>query len=107
MREELVREMKYFVYVCSTKGFVGLKISTLITQQTRVKVEWNSATPDTEQSVHISEMSLFQGLNYMQVTALGERKGVLIREVSSFQVSLERGSPGDITFFSLLYSVCM
>ena len=46
----------------------------------------NPDTNGTEKIVHISEMSLFQGLNFMQELFLGEGKGALIREVS-----LERG----------------
>ena len=50
-------------------------------------------TAGTEESVRISEVSLFQGLNYPQELFLGERNGVLIREVSSFQVSLQNKPP--------------
>ena len=54
-----------------------------------LKEQWNSSNPDTngaEESVLISVVSLFQGLNCLQDLFLGkERKVVLIREVSSFQ----------------------
>ena len=47
-------------------------------------------TNGTEESVHIREVSLFQGLNCMQEQFLEKEKGVPIREVSLFQ---ERGVP--------------
>jgi hypothetical protein len=49
-------------------------------------IHWNSSNPDTngtEESVHITEVSLFQGLNRMQEQFLGEKVSLL--EVSSFQ----------------------
>ena len=46
----------------------------------------NQDTNGTEESVYISEVSLFQGFVELHArTVIGKRKGVLIREVSSFQ----------------------
>ena len=51
--------------------------------------QWSNCMQETvfgeRKSVLIREVSSFQGLNCMQETVLGERKSVLIREVSSFQ----------------------
>ena len=51
-------------------------------------------TNGTEESVRISEVSLFQGLNCMQELFVEKEKGVPIREVSSFQGVLRGGLPG-------------
>ena len=51
-------------------------------------VLWNPSNPDTtgpEESVQISEVSLFQGLKSTQTWYLGEEESVLFREVSLFQ----------------------
>ena len=63
------------------------KISTISSTKNRLCIQLvlsmhNILNPDTK----VGEVSLFHGLiNCMAITVLGERKGVLIREVSSFQ----------------------
>ena len=60
-------------------------------------LQWNSSNPVTigpEESVMISEVSLFQGLKSTQIRMLlGEEECVLFREVSLFQGCPYRGVP--------------
>ena len=64
----------------------------------------NPDTNGTEKIVHISEMSLFRGLNCMQELFLGEGKDDFIREVSSFHGcdrALREGS-NSVAFFQVI-----
>ena len=48
-------------------------------------IQWNSPNPDsneTEEIVHISEVSLFQGLNFMQELFLEKQKVSLLERCS-------------------------
>ena len=57
-------------------------------------IQWNSSNPDTsgrEESVHISEVSLFQGLNHMQKLFLG--KEILIFSFVASNLSMYSPPP--------------
>ena len=53
-----------------------------------VMIQWNPSNPDTsgtEESVHISELSSFQGLNCMQEIFLGGKKVSLLERCPYFR----------------------